>query len=79
MDSTTEVAGYLLGLFAIIVICIVCFLVFDDTRTVMIVGLSGAVFVTLIGWWPIWTMILLVIGMAIMLFRLPGLGNESAD
>jgi len=72
-----EAAGYLLGLVAVVVILLVIGLLFPDPRVVLIAGLVGLAFVTLIGWWPTWTMILLVIGLAVLLFRLPGLGGDG--
>jgi len=80
LGTTAEVAGYLLGLFLIIlVIIVVAWAIGKSENLLVVVGLAGVAFDVLIGWWPLWTVVLLVIGLATILFRLSNLGSSSTE
>jgi biotin transporter BioY len=75
LDSSSEVAGYLLGFLVVIMLLVIMYWTIKDSRVLMLAGLSGIVLVVLIGWWPVWSLILMIIAMAVLLFRMPGLGG----
>lgn len=78
LDSSFETAGFLLGLIVVVLILIVsAWALGQDFRVTMIAGVSGVIFAILIGWWPTWTAILVVIVLAVLLFRMPGLGGGT--
>ena len=83
LDSTPEVAGYLLGALVVIVMMLVVVMVFHRADNmglvVLLMGIVGSIFATLVGWWPVWTMIVLVIAFAALLLRLPGGGSDGLE
>ena len=81
LDSSEDVAGYLLGTLVVAVLMLVSVMLFHKADNMgmvaLLMGLVGTVFATLVGWWPVWTMILLVIAFGVLLFRLPGGGTNE--
>lgn len=71
MGSTADVAGYLLGTLVVLVIVIVMALLLgkEYPQVVLFCGAGGVVLVLLIGFWPIWTVLFLVLILAVLLFR----------
>src|SRR3990170_2406963 len=76
-DSSPEIAGYVLGMLLVLVILIAVAWAVQDTRVMLIAGVSGTVLAVLITWWPAWTLILMVIVLAVLLFRMPGMGGDE--
>ena len=74
LDSSGETAGYVLG-FLVIVFCFMLSAFFfrgSNWKIHAIIGFVATGFCVLIGWFPTWMIILLVIGFAVLLVRMPG-------
>ncbi len=75
LNTTTEIAGFILGFVSIIVILIAFLIVFSVTD-MQIEGIALAVptgipfiFVIIVGWWPIWTGILIALIIALVVIN----------
>lgn len=72
LGSSQEIGGFILGLITIVVLLIIVTWVLGDTiiGTAMLIPAGIAVtFVSLVGWWPIWTVILIALFMALAIFK----------
>ena len=77
IGGTSEEAGYLLGIFLIVILAIIISLLLKDAKLSVLMALSGAGFNALIGWWPLWTLILILIGLAAVLVGIPGVTKSD--
>ncbi len=75
LNTTTEIAGFILGFVSIIVILIAFLIVFSVTD-MELEGLALAVptgipfiFVIVVGWWPIWSGILMALIIALVVIN----------
>jgi len=72
LGSTQEVGGFILGLITLIVLLIIVTWVLGDTVkgvALLIPAGIAVTFVALVGWWPIWTVILIALFMALAIFN----------
>lgn len=77
IDSDSATAGYLLGFFVSMISMVACFLLIQDTKVVLLFGTFGAIFAVLVGWFPTWVLILLVLAIGLLLFGMPGSGSDD--
>lgn len=78
-DSSFGIAGYFFGF---LIICLVCFVIYffiPDKTLMMFFGLMSIAFCVLMGFWPSWTLLLLLIGMVMLLFRFPSLEGGKKE
>jgi hypothetical protein len=79
LDTDTGSAGFLLGFVVILVCMLIVVLVFGrntDWHILVLIGLCGMALAIGIGWWPLWTAVLVVIGAAVLLVGMPGVSRE---
>jgi hypothetical protein len=78
IDSSSETAGYLLGFLVIILVFILAAFFFRDGswKIHAIFGFTAMGFCVLIGWFPIWFLIFMVIGFAVLLIGMPGVSED---
>ena len=76
IDSDAATAGYLLGFFVSLIAMVACYLLIQDGKVVLLFGTFGAIFSALVGWFPIWTLILLALVIGLLLFGMPGADDD---
>lgn len=80
LGTTTEIAGFILG-FAVIALLTLSIMLLTGSRRdegsfVLLVSGIGIVFVTVVGWWPIWAPIFLAMIIALIIVK-PFGGSSS--
>jgi hypothetical protein len=72
-DTSFGIAGYFFGFLIILLTCFVVYFFIPDVKLMLFFGLIAIAFCVLMGFWPSWTLLLLIIGFAALLFRFPSL------
>lgn len=78
-DSSFGIAGYFFGFLIIMLVCFVVYFFIPNTKIMMFFGLMSIAFCVLMGFWPSWTLLLLLIGMVMLLFRFPSLEGAGKE
>jgi hypothetical protein len=82
LGGDQELGGYVLGCLFSVLLMIVVMMIFNTTsgdtdwRPPMFAGLLGAGVSTLLTWFPPWMTILLIVGFAVLLVSMPGMGES---
>lgn len=71
LGSTPDVGGYLIGIIVVFFILLAAAMILgkDGGVLVIIIAASGVMFVTLVGFWPWWTIIFAALLLAVIIFR----------
>ena len=79
LDSSDETAGYVLGFILVTFVFILASFLFRDSdnwKISVFMALFTVGFCILIGWFPVWVVVLLIIVFAVLLIGMPGSGGE---
>ena len=77
-NLSIEITGFILGLVFLVLIILGVSLVSDSPMVFMFIGLASIIFFVLLGLWPIWTLLPIVLALAVM-FLYGGNANASSQ
>jgi len=83
LDTTSETAGYFLGLMLIVVVVILGMAATSlagkgmTEKTLFLFASFGLIFNVVLTWWPPWTAILVVLLLVAMMIGIPGVSKDE--